>query len=201
MATSMCNLHDDGVSVRQSKDTSVFAGAAGDRSAISARRRSRPKPKMQAPGQRFQRDGSGAIELDRAAEQIEEWLLEVARGPAGHGPDGCARDRPFAEFGVDSLTAVELSQELEDEFGVPLPAVVAWNYPTPAALARTWPSRRRASIARIRPHHRNLRRMVRPRPGNQTTSNSRRCWLRLRTFLMKRRIGFLQMSIVAIDVI
>jgi acyl carrier protein len=51
-------------------------------------------------------------------------------------PSAVARDRPFAEFGVDSLTAVELSQELEDEFGVPLPAVVAWNYPTPAALAR-----------------------------------------------------------------
>ena len=51
-------------------------------------------------------------------------------------PSDLARDRPFAEFGVDSLTAVELSQELEDEFGVPLPAVVAWNYPTPAALAR-----------------------------------------------------------------
>ncbi len=47
-----------------------------------------------------------------------------------------SRDRPFAEFGVDSLTAVELSQELEDEFKVPLPAIVAWNYPTPAALSR-----------------------------------------------------------------
>ncbi len=47
-----------------------------------------------------------------------------------------SRDRPFAEFGVDSLTAVELSQELEDEFKVPLPPIVAWNYPTPAALAR-----------------------------------------------------------------
>jgi hypothetical protein len=29
-----------------------------------------------------------------------------------------------------------LSQELEDEFKVPLPPIVAWNYPTPAALAR-----------------------------------------------------------------
>jgi acyl carrier protein len=47
-----------------------------------------------------------------------------------------SRDRPFAEFGVDSLTAVELSQELEDEFKVPLPPIIAWNYPTPAALAR-----------------------------------------------------------------
>ena len=85
---------------------------------------------------RFQRVGSGAIETDRAAEQIEEWLLQWLVARLGMDPKDVARDRPFAEFGVDSLTAVELSQELEDEFGVPLPAVVAWNYPTPAALAR-----------------------------------------------------------------
>ena len=61
-----------------------------------------------------------------------EWL--VAR--LGIDAADVSRDRPFAEFGVDSLTAVELSQELEDEFNVPLPPIVAWNYPTPAALAR-----------------------------------------------------------------
>src|SRR6185369_12616842 len=85
---------------------------------------------------RFQRVGSGALEVDRAAEQIEEWLLQWLVARLSMDPSAVARDRPFAEFGVDSLTAVELSQELEDEFGVPLPAVVAWNYPTPAALAR-----------------------------------------------------------------
>ena len=47
-----------------------------------------------------------------------------------------SRDRPFAEYGVDSLTAVEMSHELEQQFSVPLPPIVAWNYPTPAALAR-----------------------------------------------------------------
>ena len=61
---------------------------------------------------------------------------QVVGESAEHGPGRYRRDRPFAEFGVDSLTAVELSQELEDEFKVPLPAIVAWNYPTPAALAR-----------------------------------------------------------------
>jgi acyl carrier protein len=69
-------------------------------------------------------------------EQIEEWLLHWLVNRLSMDASAVSRDRPFAEFGVDSLTAVELSQELEDEFGVPLPAVVAWNYPTPAALAR-----------------------------------------------------------------
>jgi hypothetical protein len=29
-----------------------------------------------------------------------------------------------------------MSHELEQQFSVPLPPIVAWNYPTPAALAR-----------------------------------------------------------------
>ncbi|MEX0641327.1 MAG: AMP-binding protein [Pirellulales bacterium] len=77
-----------------------------------------------------------SIEVDRAAEKIETWLLEWLVARLGLDVADVARDRPFAEFGVDSLTAVELSQELEDEFKVPLPPIVAWNYPTPAALAR-----------------------------------------------------------------
>jgi acyl carrier protein len=51
-------------------------------------------------------------------------------------PSEVQRDRPFAEYGVDSLAAVELSHELEEQFKVPLPPIVAWNYPTPASLAR-----------------------------------------------------------------
>jgi acyl carrier protein len=77
-----------------------------------------------------------AIEIARAAERIEEWLLDWIVRRLGLDAADISRDRPFAEFGVDSLTAVELSQELEDEFKVPLPPIVAWNYPTPAALAR-----------------------------------------------------------------
>ena len=46
------------------------------------------------------------------------------------------RDRPFAEYGVDSVAAVELGCELERVLRVELPSVVAWQYPTPAAMAR-----------------------------------------------------------------
>jgi acyl-CoA synthetase (AMP-forming)/AMP-acid ligase II/acyl carrier protein len=87
-------------------------------------------------GVRRLRAGAPVIELDRAAERIEAWMLEWLVARLGLEPADVARDRPFAEFGVDSLTAVELSHELEQQFGVPLPPIVAWNYPTPAALAR-----------------------------------------------------------------
>jgi acyl carrier protein len=82
------------------------------------------------------RRGSGAVELDRAAERIEAWMLDWLVGRLALAPEDVSRDRPFAEYGVDSLTAVEMSHELEQQFSVPLPPIVAWNYPTPAALAR-----------------------------------------------------------------
>ena len=45
-------------------------------------------------------------------------------------------DQSFAELGVDSLLAVELSQQLERWLGVKLSPVAAWSYPTPQALAK-----------------------------------------------------------------
>lgn len=79
---------------------------------------------------------ASSVEFDRAAERIETWLLAWLVARLDVDAADVPRDRPFAEFGVDSLTAVELSTELEREFNVPLPPIVAWNYPTPAALAR-----------------------------------------------------------------
>ncbi len=78
----------------------------------------------------------GSVELDRATERIEAWMLDWLMTRLALSPEDVSRDRPFAEYGVDSLTAVELSHELEQQFSVPLPPIVAWNYPTPAALAR-----------------------------------------------------------------
>jgi acyl carrier protein len=85
---------------------------------------------------RRRRRSPGSVELDRASERIEAWMLDWLTTRLGLTPDDVSRDRPFAEYGVDSLTAVELSHELEQQFSVPLPPIVAWNYPTPAALAR-----------------------------------------------------------------
>jgi acyl-CoA synthetase (AMP-forming)/AMP-acid ligase II/acyl carrier protein len=93
---------------------------------------SRPQQK----GSARRRRPAGSVELDRATERIEAWMLDWLMTRLGLTPEDVSRDRPFAEYGVDSLTAVELSHELEQQFSVPLPPIVAWNYPTPAALAR-----------------------------------------------------------------
>jgi acyl carrier protein len=57
----------------------------------------------------------------------------VIHGPTVTINEDAQRD---AEYGLDSLTAVELSQELEDWLHVDLTPVIAWNYPTPATLAK-----------------------------------------------------------------
>ncbi len=74
-------------------------------------------------------------EIDRLAERIESWLLNWLVDRAAIAREDVHRDKPFAEYGLDSLTAVELSQELEDWVGVEVVATVAWNYPTPASLS------------------------------------------------------------------
>jgi acyl-CoA synthetase (AMP-forming)/AMP-acid ligase II/acyl carrier protein len=77
-----------------------------------------------------------ASEVDRLAERIESFLLDWLIARAGVADGDANRDRPFAEYGLDSLAAVELSVALEQWLHVQLTPVVAWNYPTPAALAR-----------------------------------------------------------------
>ncbi len=74
-------------------------------------------------------------EIDRLSERVESWLLNWLVERAAIPREEVHRDKPFAEYGLDSLTAVELSQELEDWLGVEVVPTVAWNYPTPATLS------------------------------------------------------------------
>jgi myxalamid-type polyketide synthase MxaE and MxaD len=68
-------------------------------------------------------------------ELLEEWLQETVGAILGIPADDIDPARPFPEFGMDSLMAVELRAVLERAVGVELPATVAFEHPTARSLA------------------------------------------------------------------
>jgi acyl-CoA synthetase (AMP-forming)/AMP-acid ligase II/acyl carrier protein len=77
-----------------------------------------------------------ADEIDRLSERIEKWILDWLVEHAAVNPSEIERHKPFAEYGLDSLTAVEMSHSLEEWLGVELTPVIAWNYPTPHKISQ-----------------------------------------------------------------
>jgi acyl carrier protein len=74
-------------------------------------------------------------------EQRERAILdavraEVARILSLSSADVVTADRPLRELGLDSLMAVELRNALGKRVGLTLPATLAYDHPTPAAIAK-----------------------------------------------------------------
>ncbi|GAA2304550.1 type I polyketide synthase [Streptomyces hawaiiensis] len=73
------------------------------------------------------------------AEERREAVLTLVRTEVaavlGHADPGAVEaDRAFQEMGFDSMTAVELRNRLGERAGVRLPATLAFDHPSPAAL-------------------------------------------------------------------
>ena len=74
--------------------------------------------------------GAPARSLSKAAVQMQ--LQDIVAGMLG---PGLSVDAPLMESGLDSLSAVELRNNLSGLFGAPLPATVTFDYPSISALA------------------------------------------------------------------
>ena len=61
---------------------------------------------------------------------LNEWLILKIADATGMAVDQINIDTTFADFGLDSRTAVSMSTELERLIGRDLPPTLIWDYPT-----------------------------------------------------------------------
>ena len=80
------------------------------------------------------------------------WVSEEVAAVLGlAGPAAVPGDRPLKELGLDSLMAVELRNQLSARAQTPLPATLAFDYPTPKAIAELLYRRAFAELDVARP--------------------------------------------------
>ncbi len=70
------------------------------------------------------------------SEKIQEWLIAKIAQELNFDADEIDIQEPFARYGLNSMTAVSLSADLEDWLRIKLPATLAWDYPTIETLSQ-----------------------------------------------------------------
>ncbi|MER6030947.1 SDR family NAD(P)-dependent oxidoreductase, partial [Streptomyces sp. NPDC001851] len=90
--------------------------------------------------------GAGAEPLARRLaglddEERQRLVLDLVRTQVADtlrraDPASVGAERPFQDMGFDSLTAVDLRNRLKAETGLPLPATLIFDHPSPAALTQ-----------------------------------------------------------------
>ena len=100
---------------------------------------------MQAPAARGAAAGENVAwaarlatmpEARRADEVLAAVRSEIARALSLSSAGAVPADRPLMELGFDSLMAVDLRKALGQRVGATLPATLAFDYPTPAAIVK-----------------------------------------------------------------
>jgi acyl-CoA synthetase (AMP-forming)/AMP-acid ligase II/acyl carrier protein len=77
----------------------------------------------------------GQLTQPQLQSELESWLVDWLTARANLTSGSLEPTTPFAQLGIDSLTAVEISQELDQILGLQSPPMVIWSCPNPAELA------------------------------------------------------------------
>lgn len=70
-----------------------------------------------------------------AAGQIEQWLCQRLANYGNLATEEVSPDSPLADFGLDSMAAMQLVGEIEERYRIELNPIAMWNYPTARHLA------------------------------------------------------------------
>jgi acyl carrier protein len=82
-------------------------------------------------------------------DDVREMLVRAVAAEAGLTPDEVATDRPFTDYGLDSMAALAVGVEIEDSCGLSdLPVSLLWDHPTVDALTDAlWTLMNHAALA------------------------------------------------------
>jgi acyl carrier protein len=71
----------------------------------------------------------------RTADELRAWLTARVASLLDIAPEDVRTDTPFADHGLDSVYALTLAGEIEDELGIVIEPTAIWDHPTPDELA------------------------------------------------------------------
>lgn len=81
--------------------------------------------------------GRHALAADTAkADGVYEWLSARLSLYLRRAPESIDPAVPLAEYGMDSVAALSLCGDLEEEFGLEVEPTLLWDFPTVTALVR-----------------------------------------------------------------
>ncbi|WP_043664979.1 acyl carrier protein [Streptomyces xylophagus] len=67
---------------------------------------------------------------------VRTWLTERVATYLRRTPEEIDTSLPMTDYGLDSLTALAVSADIEDEFGLVLPPEITWDNPSVDGLSR-----------------------------------------------------------------
>ncbi|KAA2250732.1 acyl carrier protein [Solihabitans fulvus] len=74
-------------------------------------------------------------DMTMTSDEVRAWLIDRVAYHLDRDPARIRPDVPLADYGLDSVYAMGVSGDIEDEFGIAVEAADLWERPTIDALA------------------------------------------------------------------